>query len=55
MKLREYGFLIHLQDSKTKVKPVKEVANICLDCSGKCKAAKGLIKCGLKVKFNAHS
>jgi hypothetical protein len=59
VRIREHGFLLHLQKSRTKVKPVQEIAAICVSCPGRCKAEKGLKVCGRqtreKAKRDAHS
>ncbi len=55
MKIREHGFLLHLERQRTKVKPITEVAEICRECIGKCKSEPGLSVCGKRTRERMKS
>lgn len=52
MRISEHAFLRDLQHSKVKAKKSGEIAEICLSCRGKCKAAKRLVRCPGKERWN---
>lgn len=56
MKISERVELYYLQkyaSKPRKIKPVQEIAEICVSCAGRCKAEKGLTVCGRQTREKA--